>query len=118
MSKKVYCIAQFLPRKGKLDELFEVLKALEPNTLREDGCLQYIVTRHISSPLAEGETYPIAFNEIWESYDAFEAHCQRSEIEEFFEKQCVRDTGLVEKYNVCIYSDEPNEYDYPLVNLH
>lgn len=47
MSKKVYCIAQFLPKPGQEQALFQVLQALEPNTLREDGCQQYIVTRHI-----------------------------------------------------------------------
>ena len=35
MSKKVYCIAQFLPKPGKEAELFKVLQGLEANTLRE-----------------------------------------------------------------------------------
>lgn len=34
MSKKVYCVAQFLPKEGKLNELFKVLQSLEPNTIR------------------------------------------------------------------------------------
>ncbi|MDA0146833.1 putative quinol monooxygenase [Vibrio sp. LaRot3] len=113
MSKKVYCIAQFQPKPGKLDELFEVLKALEPNTLREDGCLQYTVTRHITTPFAEGDSYPIAFNEIWVDNESFEAHCQRAEIQQFFQEQCVAETGLVDKSNVCVYTDEPNNYDAP-----
>ena len=113
MSQKVYCIAQFQPKEGKLDELFEVLKALEPNSNREDGCLQYLVTRHIESPFAEGESYPIAFNEIWANNAVFEAHCQRKEIQEFFETQCVAETGLVAKWNVCIYTDEPTDFDAP-----
>ncbi len=58
MSKKVYCIAQFLPKPGQEQALFQVLQALEPNTLREDGCLQYRVTRHIASPFAEGGKLP------------------------------------------------------------
>ena len=64
MSKKVYCSAQFLPKPGKEKALFKVLQSLEPNTLREDGCIQYIVTRHITSPFAEGNSFPIAFNEL------------------------------------------------------
>ena len=40
MSKILYCIAQFAPKNGKFNELFKVLKALEPDTLREDGCLK------------------------------------------------------------------------------
>jgi quinol monooxygenase YgiN len=106
MSKKLYCIASFQPKSGKESALFDILKALEPNTLREDGCIQYIVIKHIHNSFAEGESYPIVFNEIWESVEAFEKHCQRKEITDFFEKQCLDPEGLVEKYNVTAYSDE------------
>lgn len=111
MSKKVYCLAQFQPKPGQQQALFEVLQALEPNTQREDGCLQYIVTRHVPSPFAEGDSYPIVFNEIWQDMAAFEAHCQRQQIQQFFDHQCVADDGLVEKWNVCVYSDQPEQYD-------
>lgn len=115
MSSKVYCLAQFRPKPGKNAELFRVLQMLEPNTTREDGCIQYTVTRHILSPFAEGESYPIVFNEIWRDMPAFEAHCQRQEIVQFFEAQCVAESGLVDSWNVCVYSDEPETYDAPLV---
>lgn len=115
MSKKVYCIAQFLPKAGKETELFKVLQALEPNTLREDGCISYRVTRQIQSPFAEGESFPIVFNEVWADMAHFEAHCQRKEIVEFFETYCLAETGLAEKWNVCVYSDEPENYDSPNV---
>lgn len=115
MSEKIYCIAMFQPKAGKLDELFSVLQALEPNAQREDGCLQYIVTRHIKNDFAEGTSFPIVFNEIWQNKAAFEAHCQRKEIVEFFETQCVAETGLVADYNVCVYSDQPTEYDAPVL---
>lgn len=113
MSKKVYCVAQFLPKAGKEAALFKVLQSLEPNTLREDGCLQYIVTRQLASPFAEGKSFPIAFNEIWSDMASFEAHCQRAEIKHFFETYCVADDGLAADWNVCIYTDEPAEYDAP-----
>lgn len=113
MSKKVYCVAQFQSKAGKADELFKVLQSLEPNTLREDGCLQYIVTRHIASPFAEGKSFAIAFNEIWADLPSFEAHCQRSEIKHFFETYCLAETGLAADWNVCIYSDEPANFDAP-----
>jgi quinol monooxygenase YgiN len=105
MTKRVYCIAQFLPKPGKLDELFGVLQSLEPNTLREDGCLQYIVTRHVENPNADGETYPLVFNEIWADMEAFDRHCQNAQIQNFFQKECIEEDGLVEKWNVCVYSD-------------
>jgi len=113
MSKKVYCIAMFKAKPGKEAELFNVLQALEPNTLREDGCIQYRVTRHIKSSFAEGSSFPLVFNEIWQDNQAFEAHCQRKEIVHFFETQCVAEDGLVEDYNVCVYSDESEGYDAP-----
>jgi len=113
MSKKVYCIAQFQPKPGKEQELFKVLQSLEPNSQREDGCLQYTVTRQIQSPFAEGTSMPIAFNEIWADMASFEAHCQRKEITEFFEKYCQADEGLAQDWNVCVYSDEPENYDAP-----
>jgi len=116
MSQKVYCIAQFLPKPGKEAELFKVLQSLEPNTLREDGCLQYIVTRHQPSSFAQGKSFPIAFNEIWQNNAAFEAHCQRKEIVNFFETYCVAEDGLAADWNVCIYTDQPEGYDAPLIS--
>jgi quinol monooxygenase YgiN len=106
MSKIIYCIAQFTPKVGKFDELFEKLKALEPDTLREDGCLRYRVTKHITNPYATGESMPIVFNEAWASVEDFERHCQRDAIVEFFENECLSDNGLVAQYNVTVYSDE------------
>ena len=106
MSQRVYCIAQFEPKPGKLEELFRVLQALEPDTLREDGCVQYRITRHIHSPFAEGESFPLVFNEIWANREVFEEHCQKPYIKAFFEQQCVSPDGLVAKWNVCVYSDE------------
>ena len=106
MSQLVYCIAEFEPKPGKLEALFLVLQALEPDTLREDGCVQYRITRHIPSPFAEGESFPLVFNEIWSNMALFEEHCQKPYIKTFFEQQCVSPDGLVAKWNVCVYSDE------------
>ena len=106
MSKILYCIAQFTPKSGKFDALFERLKALEPDTLREEGCLSYRVTKQIKNLFAEGSSMPIVFNESWATVEDFERHCQRKEIVEFFERECLSDEGLVESYNVTAYMDE------------
>ncbi|AHF01066.1 antibiotic biosynthesis monooxygenase [Thiomicrospira aerophila AL3] len=111
MSKKVYCIAQFLPKPGQEAALFKVLQQLEPNTLREDGCIQYRVTRQIASPFAEGKSFPIVFNEVWQDLAHFEAHCQRQEIQDFFAQYCLAEDGLAAEWNVCVYSDEPIDWD-------
>ena len=106
MSSKVYCIAEFLPKSGQEQALFEVLRALEPQTLREDGCIQYLVTRQIASSFAEGTGFPIVFNEIWQDMNAFEEHCQKDYIVNFFEQQCLAENGLAEKWNVRVFSDQ------------
>ena len=116
MSKKVFCIAQFRAKPGSEESLFKVLQALEPDAQREDGCIQYLVTRQIESEFAGGSTeYPIVFNEIWADMAAFEAHCQRSAIQAFFEQQCLAEDGLAEAWNVTIYSDEPVNFDAPIL---
>ncbi|WP_419770922.1 MAG: putative quinol monooxygenase [Candidatus Marinarcus sp.] len=106
MSKKIYCVAGFKAKKGKEEALFKVLQNLEPQTQREDGCIQYLVTKHISHPNATGDSLPIVFNEIWRDKAAFELHCAKEYITDFFQTHCLNKDGLVEEYNVCVYSDE------------
>jgi len=105
MSKTLYCIAQFTPKDGKFDELFKTLKALEPDTLREKGCLIYRVTKQIPNSFAQGSSMPIVFNEQWASIEDFEKHCQNIHIVNFFEKECIDKNGLVKEYNVTTYID-------------
>ena len=115
MSSKIYCLASFRPKPGKEEALFARLQALEPNTLREEGCERYVVTRHIVNPFAGGESFPIVFNEVWRDANAFEAHSARREIVAFFQRECESEEGMVEAYNVCVYTDEPAAFDRPAV---
>lgn len=115
MSKKIYCIASFKPKPGKEEAVFKALQALESNTRREDACLQYTVTRQIDNPFAQGSSYPIVFHEIWASREAFEAHCQRREIQDFFARHVAAEDGDIEDANVCVYTDEPWNFDAPQV---
>lgn len=106
MSKRIYCVAQFTPKENQFNTLFKLLKSLEADTLREEGCVSYRVTKQIQNTFASGESMPIVFHEIWTSVEAFERHCQREAISHFFEKECLDSNGLVEAYNVSVYSDE------------
>ena len=115
MSEKVYCIASFKPKAGKEEAVFKALQSLEPNTHREDACIHYTVTRQIDNPFAQGTSYPIVFHEIWASREEFEAHCQRKEIQDFFAKHVEAPDGDIEDANVCVYTDEPWNYDAPKV---
>ncbi len=114
MTKRVYVIAQFKPKAGKEAELFEVLKALEPDSYREEGCVQYTVTRQIDHPSAVRNDYPIVFNEIWKDADAWAAHGNRKQIKDFFETQVKAESGLVEDAIVTAYTDEATDYDAPI----
>lgn len=114
MSSRVYVLAQFKPKAGKESELFEILKALEPDAYREEGCVQYMLTRQISHPSATRNDYPIVFNEIWTNSDAWAAHGRRKQIENFFETQVKAESGLVEDAIVTAYSDEGYDYDAPV----
>lgn len=108
MLNKLYCIASFKAKDGKQQELLETLRALEPITKKEEGCIQYIVTKHYEHPNAMGKSYPIVFNEIFESKEAFEFHCNQPYIVDFFETHCVQEDGLVEDFNVSVYTDQIN----------
>ncbi|WP_290699866.1 putative quinol monooxygenase [Amphritea sp.] len=114
MTSRVYVLAQFKPKQGKEAELFEVLKALEPDSYREEGCLQYMLTRQIDHPSASRNEYSIVFNEIWEDAEAWAAHGRRKQIQDFFETQVEAETGLVEDVLVTAYSDESVDFDAPV----
>lgn len=111
MTAKVYVIAQFKPKAGKEQALFNTLKALEPNSYREEGCLQYTVTRQVAHPNATRNEFPIVFNEIWTNGDTWAAHCNRKEIQDFFLKEVVDADGLVEDVSVTAYTDEGEDFD-------
>ncbi len=114
MTDRVYVLAQFKPKAGKEAELFEVLKALEPDSYREEGCIQYMLTRQIEHPSATNNEYTIVFNEIWEDAEAWSAHGRRQQIQHFFETQVKAETGLVADAIVTAYSDEGHNYDAPI----
>lgn len=114
MTSRVYVLAQFKPKAGKAEELFDVLKALEPDSLREEGCIQYTLTRQIDHPSATRNEYPIVFNEIWVDADAWSAHGRRQQIQQFFESQVQAPDGLVDDAIVTAYSDEGYNYDAPV----
>tara|TARA_R110001583_G_scaffold10698_6_gene49129 strand:- start:272 stop:622 length:351 start_codon:yes stop_codon:yes gene_type:complete len=114
MSNRVYVLAQFKPKAGKEAELFEILKALEPDSYREEGCVQYLLTRQITHPSASNNEFTIVFNEIWESPEAWSAHGRRKQIQHFFTSQVEAETGLVEDVMVTAYTDEGSDYDKPI----
>ena len=114
MSQRVYVLAQFQAKEGKEQVLFETLKALEPDSLREQGCIQYIVTRQIDHECATRNNYSIVFNEIWASAQDWAAHGRRRQIQNFFEMEVTNPNGLVADVIVTAYSDEGVDFDAPV----
>ncbi|MDB1125462.1 putative quinol monooxygenase [Vibrio algarum] len=114
MTSRVYVIAQFKPKAGQEEALFDVLKALEPDAYREEGCIQYTVTRQIEHASATNNEYTVVFNEIWKDAQAWAAHGRRQQIKDFFENQVVAETGLVADAIVTAYSDEGHNFDAPI----
>lgn len=111
MTNRVYVLAQFQAKQGKEAELFDILQALEPDAYREEGCIQYMLTRQISHPSAMNNKFTIVFNEIWESPEAWSAHGRRKQIQDFFSSQVEAETGLVADVMVTAYTDEGHNYD-------
>ncbi|MDX2421798.1 MAG: antibiotic biosynthesis monooxygenase [Amphritea sp.] len=114
MTSRVYVLAQFKPKDGKEAELFEVLKALEPDAYREEGCIQYRVTRQIVHPSATNNEYTLVFNEIWQDAEAWSAHGRRKQIQHFFETEVQAEAGLVADAIVTAYTDESADFDAPV----
>ncbi|MEN9946892.1 MAG: hypothetical protein RLZZ293_1278 [Pseudomonadota bacterium] len=108
MSSKIYCIAEMCAKTGFEAELLAKLIALEPLTLREDGCIRYRVTKQLAHSQAPTQSkFNLVFNEEWANLEAFEKHCQQPYIIEFFTKY-VEDpaTAIVEDCQVRIFTDE------------
>lgn len=106
MQMKIYCVAQYLPKKGCEERLFNALKSLEEGSRQDPGCIQYVTTKRVASPFAEGSCLPIAMNEIWASIEDFEYHCQTKPIKAFFENECLSQNGSVESWDVSIFEGE------------
>mgnify|MGYP000533666447 FL=1 len=114
MSQRVYVLAQFQPKEGKAQALFNTLKALEPDSYREQGCIQYTVTRQIDHESASRNNFSIVFNEIWASAQDWAAHGRRQQIQQFFENEVTNPEGLVADVMVTAYTDEGVDFDAPV----
>ncbi|RRW70208.1 antibiotic biosynthesis monooxygenase [Pantoea dispersa] len=98
--KHIHCVARFLARNGKLDELIQSLQKLIPDTLAESGCMGYDLTREIQYAGSHGEAWDICLIETWKSREDFDLHCASPYITHFFEHTAPL---LVEKSDVRLY---------------
>ena len=107
MLKHVQCVAEFLPKDGCEQELFDQLKQVGVKSLKnEEGCLRYLVTKqlpHAVSP--QMSKYTVVTIEEFVDMQAFDKHCSSSYFKDFFQKYVEsKVTGLVEDVNVRLFS--------------
>lgn len=95
-TKQIVCIAEFLAKENKIDELVAALHSLIEPTHAEKGCLRYELNQR------EDDARWITFVEKWEDRRAFDEHCATPYIRRYFDQ--VR-PDLVEKYEVKIYRE-------------
>jgi len=77
---EIVCVAQFIAREGKEDELLRALHGLLEPTHKEEGCIRYELNQAIDNPRA------IIFVEKFKSKEAFDFHCNTSYLKGFFDQ--------------------------------
>jgi quinol monooxygenase YgiN len=93
---QVVCVAEFLAKNGKTDELIDALHALINPTHAESGCIRYELNQRTDQPNG------ITFIEKWQDKKAFDEHCATAYIANFFDH--VR-PGLVDSFEVKLYEE-------------
>lgn len=107
MLKHVQCIAEFLPKEGCEQELFDQLNHVKAKSLKhEEGCLRYLVTKQIPHAISpQMSKYTIVTIEEFVDMQAFDKHGSSSYFKDFFHKYVEnKSTGLVEDLNVRLFS--------------
>jgi quinol monooxygenase YgiN len=94
--KEIVCIAQFIAREGKEDELLHSLHSLIAPTHKEPGYLRYELNQAIDNPRA------ITFIEKFRSQEDFDFHCNTPYIKGFFDDVA---PPLMDQVTVTLYKE-------------
>ena len=93
---QVVCVAEFVAREGKFDELVDAMHSLMKPTHRETGCLRYELNRRVDAPRV------VTYIEKWKDQRSFDEHCATPYIANFFNEVRPR---LVEQFEVKMYRE-------------
>lgn len=77
---EVVCVAQFIAKEGKENELLQALHSLLAPTHKEAGYIRYELNQAIDNPRA------ITFIEKFRSQEDFDFHCGTPYIKGFFDQ--------------------------------
>ncbi len=92
--QQIVCVASFLAKVGKAEQLIEALASLIPDTRREAGCIRYELN------VSRDEPRRVTFVEKFVDIQAFDEHCAKDAIQHYFH-QVMPD--LVESFHVETY---------------
>jgi quinol monooxygenase YgiN len=93
---QLVCVAEFLAKENKTDELLAALHSLITQTHREKGCIRYELNQREDDPRW------LTFIEKWSDRKAFDEHIAMPYIKRYFDE--VR-PGLVETFEVKLYRE-------------
>jgi len=93
---EIVCVAQFIAKEGKEDELLHALHSLLQPTFKEEGYLRYELNQAIDNPRG------ITFIEKFKSKDAFDFHCSTPYVKGFFNNVA---PPLVDNVTVTLYKE-------------
>lgn len=94
--KEIVCVAQFIAKEGRQDELLQFLHDLIAPTKKEAGYLRYELNQAIDNPRA------ITFIEKYRSQEDFDFHCNTPYIKGFFDKVAA---PLTDAVTVTLYKE-------------
>jgi len=94
--KEIVCVAQFIAKEGKENELLQALHRLIAPTHQEAGYLRYELNQAIDNPRA------ITFIEKFRSQEDFDFHCNTPYIKGFFDNVA---PPLMEGVTVTLYKE-------------
>lgn len=92
----VVCVAEFIAKEGRTDQLIDALHVLMKPTHAEPGCIRYELNQSTDDPRR------ITFIEKWRDRISFDEHCATPYITHYFND--VR-PELVETFEVKLYQE-------------
>lgn len=82
----IHIVVTMIVKAGRLPDFLAECEKLRPLVLAEQGCIEYVYTRDIASPLGIQETINsnrITLVEKWESLAALQVHTEQAHMKEF-----------------------------------
>lgn len=106
MSSHVFVASEWLPKKNKDQELWDVFKKLMVLSRKESGCVRAHATRQISHPASTGKSkYTIVLLQEYADIKAFDLHCETDYVKKFFQTYIEnKESSIIEDWQCRLFS--------------